>query len=109
MGYFYESKELRSTYETQEKVMQIVRAYLPSLQDYQKLGHSQAEAKQHKEAKFNQDTDLLVTLGAALRDCLRVHIDKAVLASFIDDIINGNIENIEDTLTTLEDSQNADC
>jgi len=114
MAYIYKNKELRSTYETQEKIRKIVRAYVPSLQDYQKLGrkyeYTQAEIEQQRESKIEQDTDILVTVGAALRDCLRVHIDKDVLASFIDDIINGNqIENIEDRLTTLEDSQNADC
>ena len=99
MGYFYENRELRYTYETQEKVMQIVRAYLPSLQDYEKLGHTPEEAKQHKEAKFKQDTKILVTLGAALRDCLRVHIDKDILVSFIGDVVDGTIENIEDSLS----------
>ena len=99
MGYFYENRELRYTYETQEKVMQIVRAYLPSLQAYQKLGHTPEAAKEHKAAKFKQDTTLLVTLGAALRDCLRVHIDKDILGSFVADIVNGTIENIEDSLT----------
>ena len=107
MAYIYKTKELRSTYETQEKIEKIVRAYIPSLQDYQKLGrkyeYTQAEIEQQREGKFKQDTDILLTLGAALRNCLRVHIDKAVLASFIDDIINGKIENIEDRLTTLED------
>lgn len=107
MGYFYKNKELRSTYETQEKIRKIVRAYVPSLQDYQKLGrkyeYTQEEGTEQREGKIEQDTDILVTLGAALRNCLRVHIDKAVLASFIDDIINGKIENIEDSLTTLED------
>ncbi|MDE0016817.1 MAG: hypothetical protein OXU51_11560 [Candidatus Poribacteria bacterium] len=99
MGYFYENKELRYTYGTREKVNEIVRGYLPSLQDYQKLGHTPEAAKQHKEAKFKQDTTLLVTLGAALRDCLRVHIDKDILASFIADVVDGTIENIEDSLT----------
>jgi len=99
MGYFYENRELRYTYETQEKVMQIVRAYLPSLQDYQKLGDTPEAAKEHKAAKLKQDTTLLVTLGAALRDCLRVHIDKDILSSFIADVIDGRIENIEDSLT----------
>ena len=102
MAYIYENKELRSTHETQEEVMKIVRAYLPSLQDYQKFGHTPEEAKQHKEAKFKQDTKILVTLGAALRDCLRVHIDKDILASFIADVVDGTIENIEDRLITKE-------
>ena len=104
MAYIYENKELRSTYETQEKIRQIVRAYVPSLQDYQKLGHkhgyTQEEVKQQREGKIKQDTTLLVTLGAALRDCLRVHIDKDILASFIADVVDGTIENIEDRITT---------
>lgn len=108
MAYIYENKELRSTYKTQEKIRQIVRAYVPSLQEYQKLGqkhgYTQEEVTEQRAGKIEQDTQILVTLGAALRDCLRVHIDQAVLASFIDDIINGNqIENIEDRLTTLSD------
>ncbi|MYI34840.1 MAG: hypothetical protein F4118_00185 [Acidimicrobiaceae bacterium] len=90
---------MRYTYETREKVGEIVRAYLPSLQDYQKLGHTPEAAKQHKEAKFKQDATLLVTLGAALRDCLRVDIDKDILASFIADVVDGTIENIGDSLT----------
>ena len=107
MGYIYKNKELRSTYETQEKIRQIVRAYVPSLQDYQKLGqkhgYTQEEVKQQRAGKIEQDTQILLTLGAALRDCLRVHIDTSVLASFIDDITNGTIENIEDRLTTVGD------
>ena len=102
MGYCYENKELRYTYSTLEKIRQIVRGYVPSLQDYQKLGHSPEEAKRHREAKVEQDTKILVTLGATLRDCLRVHMDKDVLTSFIDDIVDGKIENIEDSLTKGE-------
>lgn len=105
MGYFYENKELRYTYRTLEKITNKVRAYVPSLADYQKLGHSKEESKRHREAKVEQDTMILVTLGAALKDCLRVNVDQKVLTSFIDDIVNGKIE-IDCGLTEVSNDEN---
>lgn len=97
MGYYYEKQELRYTYGTSVEIMNIVRASVPSLESYEKLGHSREDAKRCREAKIRQDTNKLLTFVAALKDCFRVQIDKETLLSFFD-----NLEDIEADITKAE-------